>query len=198
MQRRLLLLKVRMSVRDALLEEMLSEGRFDDVPRVVRLACVLDPRFKSLHFLSDESEKLELYSLLEEEAKKWHGRPRGNSSSFSSSSSSSSSSSWLNPWSSKDESESLASELARWRLEPRISARENPLVWWRKNSSRFPTLAFLAKRYLCIPASSAPSERVFSKVGIVLGKRRGRLAVERTEQLVFLQHNYEMLQRLRQ
>ena len=41
-----------------------------------------------------------------------------------------------------------------------------------KNASHFPHLAVLAQKYLGIPATFTPSERVFSVVGIVVDKRR--------------------------
>ena len=35
----------------------------------------------------------------------------------------------------------------------------NPLDWWRDNQYQFNLLALLARRILCIPSTSAPSER---------------------------------------
>ncbi|KAJ8414396.1 hypothetical protein AAFF_G00052660 [Aldrovandia affinis] len=44
----------------------------------------------------------------------------------------------------------------------RIPMMSNPLEWWACNEKQFPRLAKLAKSYLAIPATSTPSERVFS------------------------------------
>jgi len=47
-----------------------------------------------------------------------------------------------------------------------------PLEWWKEHESQYPTLAKLAKIYLAIQATSAPSERVFSVANRVFGKYR--------------------------
>jgi len=61
----------------------------------------------------------------------------------------------------------IHTEIQSYRASP-ASQDEDPLAWWRTHEILFPKLAKLAKKFLAIPASSAPSERAFSKVGIVV------------------------------
>ncbi|MCP4492346.1 MAG: hAT transposon family protein [Gammaproteobacteria bacterium] len=62
-----------------------------------------------------------------------------------------------------------------YRKDSRPSLDSNPLEWWRANHPRFPRLASLAERYLCIPGTSVPSERVFSAAGLVVNRLRTRV-----------------------
>ena len=70
--------------------------------------------------------------------------------------------------------------------DPLTGLFENPLDWWRVNETNFPYLAKLALKYLSIPATSAPSERVFSTAGLTIAKDRARLEASRANEIVFL------------
>ena len=63
------------------------------------------------------------------------------------------------------------------------------LQWWKLRQSRYPTLANLAKYYLCVCATSVPSERIFSKSGYICNKHRNRLLPENVNILTFLSAN---------
>lgn len=65
----------------------------------------------------------------------------------------------------------------------------DPLEWWKKHEKRFPLVAKLARKYLCIPATSSPSERAFSKSGNIVSCHRASLKPTRVNQLVFLALN---------
>ena len=43
-----------------------------------------------------------------------------------------------------------------------------PLSWWKSSAHRFKNLERLAAKYLAIPATSAPSERIWSRAARVL------------------------------
>jgi hypothetical protein len=74
---------------------------------------------------------------------------------------------------------------------PRLLAPFDPLVWWKERCHRYPTVAKLAMKYLAIPASTAPSERVFSTAKNILIKKRWRLDPGRLQRSIFLRHNHD-------
>ena len=52
------------------------------------------------------------------------------------------------------------------------------LDWWKAKKEEYPTLARLARKYLCVPGTSTQAERVFSCMGLLLNKRRLSKSVE--------------------
>ena len=65
----------------------------------------------------------------------------------------------------------------------------NPLDWWKTHHLEFLKLAKLARRFLCIIASSVPCKQVFSKSGLCVSKRRTLLSDENVSNLVFITSN---------
>ena len=61
------------------------------------------------------------------------------------------------------------------------------------NASRFPRLAEIARRLLCVPASSTASERLFSTAGSTVSKIRNSLKPENVDALLFLNKNCSLL-----
>lgn len=92
--------------------------------------------------------------------------------------------------------ESLASEFERYRnyVDPGINASSFDLLsWWRVNSNRFPFLARVARRFLAVPATSAPAERVWSTAGNLVDDSRARLRDDNIEALVMCHQNFATL-----
>lgn len=71
---------------------------------------------------------------------------------------------------------------------------EDPLLWWQKQTSEYPQLAVLASVYLSIPATSAPSERVFSGAGLLLTAKRSRLHPLKAKKFLFIHDNFDFIQ----
>ena len=63
--------------------------------------------------------------------------------------------------------------------------------FWKDNRFLFPKLFVVANRVLCIPATSAASERLFSVAGRMLEKRRTSLSAGSLNNLLFLHSNLE-------
>ena len=68
----------------------------------------------------------------------------------------------------------------------------DPLQWWKTNCYRFPGIAKVAKKILCIPATSVPSERIFSAAGIIVNKLRASLSNDNVDALIFLHVNRDL------
>ena len=70
-----------------------------------------------------------------------------------------------------------------------LKQEEDPLLFWKNNEDKYPTLAKLARTYLCIPASSAPVKRIFSIAGKIFRPERCRLKDDTFQQLMFVRCN---------
>ena len=170
-------------------------------------AAFLDPRLKSLAFLSS-SEKEKVTTAVQDEA--IHLADLGPVESTVGDSGESSQppaakkakgehqlfeilDDIINPKSTEDEGltitgyQKACAEMSMYSSEP--ATTENPLLWWKANSFRYPLLSSLAKKYLSIPATSVPSERAFSTAGHIVNKKRACLHPSSVNMLVFLSEN---------
>jgi hypothetical protein len=66
------------------------------------------------------------------------------------------------------------------------SQAADPLDWWRQYGARLAPLDMVARWVLCIPATSAESERTFSLSGRIVSPLRTRLAGDRVHDLTLL------------
>ena len=73
--------------------------------------------------------------------------------------------------------------------EPQTHHDDDALEWWSRNEKRFPVIAKLAQYYLSVPATSVPSERIFSTAGLILNEKRSCLHPETADVLIFLNKN---------
>lgn len=86
-------------------------------------------------------------------------------------------------------SRGIEMEILSYRNGIPIPLNSSPLEWWKVNAYAYPILAPLAKAYLCIPATSVPSERVFSTAGDIVSAQRSLITPEHVDMLVFLKKN---------
>lgn len=80
-------------------------------------------------------------------------------------------------------------EVQRYMTDPPLERAEDPLAYWLNHQNVYPHLFQLAKHLLCTPASSVPCERVFSKCGEVVSKKRNRLNPKTVEKIMYLNKN---------
>ncbi|XP_073488853.1 E3 SUMO-protein ligase ZBED1-like [Aquarana catesbeiana] len=89
----------------------------------------------------------------------------------------------------QQQSESLSLELHSYLFLGNTDSEDDPLGWWKAHKEQYLRLSALAKKYLCIPATSSPSERVFSRGGNIVTCRRSALKPQNVDRLVFLAKN---------
>ena len=82
-------------------------------------------------------------------------------------------------------------ELRQYREEVLINRNTDPLRWWKTRELVYPRLAKLAKKQLGIVATSVPSEKSFSKAGLLVSDRRSRLKDNLVSQIIFLNANFK-------
>ncbi|GBB98437.1 hypothetical protein RclHR1_32260001 [Rhizophagus clarus] len=166
-----------LKVKSALYESII---RYWNIPKDYGLiATLLDPRCKSLFFISPELHNdihLKLRSVYNkmkleysEQEKKYHKEYPINSllaSMFSRK---------------YERGDEFTKYLRVW-----ISFSECPFNWWSKNENRFPLLSKMVRKYLAIPATSTPSEKLFSNAGNLMTVQRTSLSPSIFEHLLFL------------
>uniref|UniRef100_A0A671UN90 HAT C-terminal dimerisation domain-containing protein n=2 Tax=Sparus aurata TaxID=8175 RepID=A0A671UN90_SPAAU len=179
----------------------------DDSPDTQIIAAALDPRFRKLKFLTPEErfsvqskvQSLASQSMQEETAKKQCATENEESITCFKRTSNGSLDSLFGCDSSTDsdsetaeqyaQNQAITNEVLMYFGEHPLSKTENPLSWWKSNEAKYPSLASLARSFLCIPATSTPSERLFSAAGNITSKKRASLIPEHVDMLTFLHCN---------
>ena len=74
-----------------------------------------------------------------------------------------------------------------------VRPQSQPNVQWKALEPEFPRLALLARRFLSISPTSAPSERVWSRFGRVISKQSSTIDSTIAAQIMFLRDNQHLL-----
>ncbi|ESP02030.1 hypothetical protein LOTGIDRAFT_157161 [Lottia gigantea] len=135
----------------------------------------LDPRYKSLMFLNDAQKDMVWKNICEEAKELDKGSGDGATE-------------YQPPTKKKSALEFLIgpTDIERYINEVSLEADFSPFEWWKISSKRYPTLARLARKYLRLPATSVPSERVFSDAGNTVTKKISNLDPGTVNHLIFL------------
>ena len=87
---------------------------------------------------------------------------------------------------SEDDKNTAEKEFVKYRAEPKLKSDGCPFQWWRSRSLEYPLMARLARKYLAVSGTSTPSERVISRLGLVLTKRRLSMKGNLFSKIMFL------------
>ncbi|KAL4152821.1 hypothetical protein QTP88_000654 [Uroleucon formosanum] len=151
-------------------------------PKVSVFACLLDPRHKNLNHETSENVKEHIrhtvksliQSYEETSYENDHGQINKNTTAMDIL---------------LGEADISYNEFEQYISEIQINHNLDPCMWWKEHETIYPTIAKVAKNILCIPASSASSERVFSTAGNIVTSKRNRLNAKNVSTLVFLKQN---------
>ncbi|CAN1336552.1 Zinc finger BED domain-containing protein RICESLEEPER 2 [Linum perenne] len=173
---------------------------------VLSVAAVLDPRYKMallnfyypLVFGVDANMELEkVHKLMSDMVKDYKGKSDSNNASIGSSVGSSLGQAGVGRMLEYDqfvnrllaESSGGKNELDSY-LEDNVLRRSDDfdiLNWWKANSTKYPTLALIARDILAIPVSTVASESAFSAGGRLISTQRSRLHIKTVETLMCTQ-----------
>ena len=87
-----------------------------------------------------------------------------------------------------DEAELIRGQMDAYLKEPLLARGKDPLKWWDVHQKEYPLLVEHARKYLCIPGSSAASERVFKQTKRI-EEPRPRILPKNMEMLLFIKYN---------
>ncbi|XP_011688373.1 PREDICTED: zinc finger BED domain-containing protein 1-like [Wasmannia auropunctata] len=76
---------------------------------------------------------------------------------------------------------------------PTLELNKNPILYWKKYPVK--ELQRIAERYFCVPGTSVPSERIFSKAGQIVSARRSNLKPTNVNLLIFLNQNTWLIEK---
>ena len=85
-------------------------------------------------------------------------------------------------------------EIERYKRMKSDPFKTDPIEFWKKLQYAFPALSRVARKYLCIPATSASSERTFSTTGLIITEKRSRLKPDIVSTVVFLYGSWELVE----
>ncbi len=79
----------------------------------------------------------------------------------------------------------------RWRDQEKPDDNIDALKFLASKAKSYPTLVLLARMLLHTPATSVPSESLFSQAGLVCTYLRNRLSPENLEIITYIKQNME-------
>lgn len=162
------------------------------LPEDYSMSIILDPRIKYMYD-KEEEEKI-LYRKYNEYKKDYAPTPRESRAPSPTLSENTFSTIIYQPklfaiFDKQDQSQISINEVAEYLKEEKIKFSQNPFEWWANKKSKYPILSRLARIYLAVPATSTPSERLFSNAKNLLTAKRSRINAKLFKYIIFLKRN---------
>ncbi|KAI4791864.1 hypothetical protein KUCAC02_033757 [Chaenocephalus aceratus] len=170
------------------------QKRYIDLRATLHACSAMDPRFKSLPFLT-ENQRQEVYDGLIAEAQDQPMPSERNpkpSCPLAALLGGERYGGGAQPKTNTQENQAK-DQMTRYKEADLLEVKEDPLVWWKEHQYEYPLLSHLAKRYLCIPGTSVSSERVFSTAGDIVTAQRSALLPDHVDQIIFLNKNLKRM-----
>ncbi|XP_005103835.1 zinc finger BED domain-containing protein 1 isoform X1 [Aplysia californica] len=190
------------ALKSALLQQMQQQFSNFENSYTLAVSTLLDPRFKRHAFTDMAALESAQHRLLGEitqtvQSAELAATTTGDSNSFGTDATASSSSSFWNMFdrkvseagAMKNTASEAENESRRYFKEANIPRKADPLQWWKLNEVQFPHLKILAQKYLCIPATSVSSDRLFSKQGHLVEMKRDLVKPNHLHTILFLNKN---------
>ena len=89
----------------------------------------------------------------------------------------------------------VESALEKYLSQPCLKQEEDPLDFWKSHcqeADEFACITKLVPKYLCIPASSALIERIFTVAGKIFHSKQCHLTDKTSETLMFIKCNQDV------
>ena len=177
--------KLKSGVILGLVKRFTMPGDEDFHLTVHAITSFLDPRHKTLKYINNQAVQFQLKgSVLQLMRSEFKVKPKVESTEEPAEKKRKSVFSYLEGDYNSLSEDDPEDELMRYVSEP-VMIRD-PLQWWKHYARRFPTLAKLARKFLCIMGTSVPSERVFSTAGLTVTDKRSRLDSNVFNEIIFM------------
>ena len=153
--------------------------KYENSQKMLQMTAFLDPRFKNCRFLNAQ-QFIEL---------KCHIQGEINTNNDVKQIKSNLSASHTILWNDYEDDYHTIDEVEMYQMCPQLRLQDDPFIFLRNYTLTYPNIYKLKRKYLSIPGSTVPSERVFSTSGYIVDLLRSRLTPEHVEILVFLKCN---------
>lgn len=87
----------------------------------------------------------------------------------------------------------LKSLLTEYNKDKNLQLIEDPLLWWKVNSSKYKYLIPIVRQFLATPPGSVPSEQLFNGASLIYDPLRNKLKSEKAAKLLFVKYNLSLL-----